>query len=66
MGPELPPALLSQAEFAELIGVTARTVRRWARAGLIQEVRIGGTVRYPADALHPGIAPTDVATENLA
>jgi excisionase family DNA binding protein len=49
--PETRPRLLRQAELAELMGVTTRTVRRWARSGLIHEVRIGGAIRYAADAV---------------
>ena len=38
--------LLRRREVCELIGITPRTVTRWAHLGILQPVRIGGTTRY--------------------
>ncbi len=43
--------LLTEQEVADLFRVTTRTVRRWARAGQLAPVRIGGTTRYRPDEL---------------
>ena len=37
--------LYSPAEYAKRIGVTPETVRRWARAGTLQSVKLGSLVR---------------------
>ena len=42
--------LLSRIEVARLFGVSASTVTRWARTGLIRSIRTpGGHYRFPAD-----------------
>jgi hypothetical protein len=38
--------LLRRREVAAMIGVTERTVERWADEGLLQRVKISGTSRY--------------------
>ena len=38
--------LLTEREVAALFAVTTRTVRRWATAGDLHPVRIGGVTRY--------------------
>jgi excisionase family DNA binding protein len=38
--------LLTGREVAELFGVSPRTVRRWATAGDLDSVRIGGVTRF--------------------
>src|ERR1700730_11511487 len=49
--------LLTASEVAELFRVTPRTISRWANAGLLERVRVGGISRYPLAAveelLHP-------------
>ena len=37
----LVPPLLKTKEIAELLGVTRRTVRDWARSGLLPSIKIG-------------------------
>ena len=49
--PEKLPALLTAGEVAQTLKVEASTVYRWARDGVVPSVRVGGTVRIPADAL---------------
>ncbi|MFC7331358.1 helix-turn-helix domain-containing protein [Marinactinospora rubrisoli] len=46
-----PHALLTRAETAAVCGVRGETVRRWARAGLIEADQIGRQHRYPAGAV---------------
>lgn len=43
--------MLSAQEFANLFGVTKRTVFRWIEKGKIKAVKIGGTVRIPEEEL---------------
>ena len=38
--------LLTVDEVAEMLRVTARTVRTWTKAGTLRAVRIAGRVRY--------------------
>lgn len=45
------PALLTVGEVARAFKVEPSTVYRWVRAGDLQGIRLGGTVRIPADAL---------------
>jgi excisionase family DNA binding protein len=62
--PRGPDRLLRQSEVAALFGVSTRTVRRWARQGLIRAVRLGGTVRYlPGDMLGPQAAESPAVSE---
>ena len=43
---------LSRSQVARLFGVSASTVTRWARAGLIQSIRTpGGQYRFRADEI---------------
>lgn len=69
--------MLTTDEVAAIVGVTPRTVRRWARDGMLPRVRIGGRVtRYRADDLadlltsHPyneqRLGPRRGAAEDLA
>ena len=41
--------MLSVKEFAELFGVSKRTVFRWIEKGEVNAVKICGTVRIPED-----------------
>ena len=43
---------LSRSQVARMFGVSASTVTRWARAGLIQSIRTpGGQYRFRADEI---------------
>jgi excisionase family DNA binding protein len=42
------PALLTCREFAQVLRVEDSTAYRWARTGIVESVRVGGTVRIPA------------------
>jgi excisionase family DNA binding protein len=42
----LPPDVWTREEAAKYLGVSARTLNRWKRDGLIQFVRIGNVTRY--------------------
>ena len=42
------PMLLTCREFAETLRVEDSTAYRWARTGVVDCVRVGGTVRIPA------------------
>lgn len=45
-------ALLTPLEVAEILRVTPRTVRQWARDGRIERVRLGGRLaRYTAESV---------------
>jgi excisionase family DNA binding protein len=47
-GAELPERLLRTSEVAELFSVSSRTVREWARRGLLPTIRTpGGQHRFP-------------------
>ena len=41
--------LLTESEVAQYFAVTPRTVRRWATAGTLSPIRIGGVTRYRED-----------------
>lgn len=41
--------MLSAQEFANLFGVTKRTVFRWIERGEVKSIKIGGTVRIPGE-----------------
>lgn len=57
----MTPDLLTPAEAAARLGVTTKTLRRWALAGLVRSVTLpSGQLRYPADAIQP--QPTEVAS----
>lgn len=46
--------LLTKSEFAELLGVTERTIDRWRAEGVLPRalvVQIGGSVRFYVDRL---------------
>ena len=44
------PDYLSRSEVARLFGVSASSVTRWARTGLIRAIRTpGGHYRFPAE-----------------
>lgn len=49
--------LLTESQVAELFAVTPRTVRRWASAGELTPVRIGGVTRYREDEVLGVIRP---------
>lgn len=43
-------ALLTEADVAEMMGVTTHAVRKWRTRGLITFIRVGQTVRFePAE-----------------
>ena len=44
-------------EVATLLGVSARTVRRWLAAGELRSVRLGGVVLIPTAELDTVLAP---------
>jgi excisionase family DNA binding protein len=47
---EAERAYLSRSEVARLFGVSASSVTRWARTGLIKAIRTpGGHYRFPAE-----------------
>jgi excisionase family DNA binding protein len=46
-----PPELVSVAHAARQLGVSARTIRRWVRAGQIPFVKLGNTVRIDLTAV---------------
>lgn len=49
---------LSPAEAAELFGVKRETIYRHIRRGLLPAVRLGGSIRIPADALTAALEGT--------
>lgn len=57
--PSARRTLLTAPEVADLLRVTPRTVWRWAAAGRLQRVRIGGITRYPAAAVEELLRPDD-------
>lgn len=50
MKPDAPP-LLTVDEFASMMRVHPRTVRRWTATGAVCVLRIGGVVRVPASEI---------------
>ena len=49
-GRKAGPEFLSRGEAAKLFGVSASTVTRWARLGLLRALRTpGGHYRFPAE-----------------
>ncbi len=56
----LSGVLLTQAEAAQLLKVTTRTIRRWTIQGRLQEVHLGSrTVRYTTDSILAFIAASN-------
>ena len=49
--------LLTEREVAAMFQVTPRTVRRWAHAGELPCVRLGGVTRYPLLGIEALIRP---------
>jgi excisionase family DNA binding protein len=49
--------LLTEQEVADVFRVTSRTVRRWATAGTLEAIRVGGVTRYRADAVTALVGP---------
>lgn len=50
--------LLTADDVAEILKVTPRTVRRWATAGMLERVPLGGRlVRYTPQSVHELIQP---------
>jgi excisionase family DNA binding protein len=43
--------MLTAAQASKLLQVSRQTLRNWEKAGSIEVVRIGGTVRYPLSTL---------------
>jgi excisionase family DNA binding protein len=53
------PALLTTSQVALLLQVTPRTVRRWARDGVLPRLRLGGRItRYRSTDIAALIDPT--------
>jgi excisionase family DNA binding protein len=38
--------LIPSPQTAEVFGVSPRTIRRWAKQGILDPVRVGGSTRY--------------------
>ena len=65
------PSTLTAEEAAEILGVSASTMRQWGREGKVPVIRIGDVVRFPGLAIRhfadhgvwPASEPTDVARE---
>lgn len=51
------PTLLTSREVGEICRVDRRTVERWAQAGVLHRVEIGGSVRFRADDVARLIEP---------
>lgn len=56
---------LTQKQTAEILQVHRSTLHRWLRAGRLESVKIGGTVRIPASALERIVGPLN-GPENAA
>ena len=53
-----PLALLTPTEVASILSIDPRTVRRWARDGRLQRVRLGGRLaRYTPESVAALITP---------
>jgi excisionase family DNA binding protein len=50
-------ALYTQQELADMLRISTRTVRRWARDGRIEEVRLGRLVRYTTGSVEALMRP---------
>jgi excisionase family DNA binding protein len=44
--PGHPAVLLTEAEVAQVLRVSSRTIRRWAACGTVPAVQIGGVRRF--------------------
>ena len=53
---------MTEREVADIFGVTPRTVRRWAFAGELPAVRVGGITRYRAVDVDTILAPSKSET----
>jgi len=51
--------LLTEREVADIFTVSPRTVRRWATAGELTAIRIGGVTRYREAEVLNVIGPTN-------
>ena len=50
-------SLLAAREVADLLGVSAETILRWTRSGVIPAIRLpGGAIRFREDDLHQWLA----------
>jgi len=54
-------ALLTPAEVAAILGVHVYTVRRWARDGTIDAVKMGRSIRIPAESVEALLVPMRAA-----
>lgn len=52
----ITPLLLTAREAAKALSISTRTLWTYTQDGTIPSVRIGGSVRYPIDALREYIA----------
>ena len=43
------PVVLTELEVARVLRVSGRTVRRWAAAGTLDAIKVGGVRRYRVD-----------------
>lgn len=53
--------LLTEREVADALRVSPRTVRRWAAAGTLPAIEVGGVRRYRADFIRALLEPTSLA-----
>jgi excisionase family DNA binding protein len=52
----IAPALLTEAQAAEFLGVSLSTIRRWRKAGTLSAFRVGDILRYRNAVLEEFIA----------
>lgn len=53
VGPTLSPLAYSASQLADKLGVSLRHIRRMDSAGLLPKpIRLGRSVRWPADTIH--------------
>jgi excisionase family DNA binding protein len=50
------PALVTEAQAAEFLGVSLSTIRRWRKAGTLSAFRVGDILRYHTAVLDEFIA----------
>ncbi|MEQ8844405.1 MAG: helix-turn-helix domain-containing protein [Phycisphaerales bacterium] len=48
---EVPALAMTQAQAAEALAISERTLRTWTRQGRVPHVQMGRMVRYPTDRL---------------